>query len=190
MRQRSCGNKAGVGWDGMGWDGGTRESFTQAFAFVPHKVTRSKSLFPAPPVLPAKWAAGLRGQPTAPPRPSPAGRNPFPASGCGPKLGAKLASPTPVSDAPRFSQPNSGSPPPPAPGARVNVPFLPQDAPCPASSARSRRGHGRRSFPRLPPHSRPVSTWRDPRPTPVSSESDRLPSPPGPAPPRSRADTV
>lgn len=37
-------NKAGVGWDR-----GTRESLAQVFAFVPHKVTRSESLFPAPP---------------------------------------------------------------------------------------------------------------------------------------------
>lgn len=168
-----------MGWDGMGEPG--RVSHKHLHLSHTRSVSPSH-FFLLPRVLPAKRAAGLRGQPTAPPPSSSAGRSPFPASGCGPKLGPRLASQTPVSDSPRVSQPNSRAPPPPAPGAPINVPFIPQDAPCPASSARSRLGHGRRSFPRLPPRSRLVSTWRDPRPRPVSPASDRLPSPPSPAP--------
>lgn len=179
MRQRSCGNKERVGWDA-----GIRESLAQAFAFVPHKVTCSESLFPAPPWgFPPNGLLGSEGssprplgpslRAAAPSRPLGSGRGsdpsrppryPFPMPG---------ASPSPIP---------SGAPPPPAPGAPDNVLFPPQDAPCPASSARSRRGPGRRSLHPLPLRSRPVPTWRGPRPRPVSSASGRLPSPPGPAP--------
>lgn len=145
MRKRS-GNKkgsgvwGGVGGCGVGCENPTRiESSTPASVFVPHKVTRSKSLSPCCPVGFPPEAAGLRGQPTAPPRHSPTGRSPFPAS----LLGPKRASPTPVSDARSLSQPHSAAPLPLPTGLpSTSPPFLqtplsPPPAPGPAGGPRT-----------------------------------------------------
>lgn len=106
MRKRSCGNKPrGVGWGGMGWE--NPRQFDTRFCICPTQGHSLQVTFPCcPGGLPAKEAAGLRGQPTAPPRPLPAGRSSFPAS----LLGPKRAFPTPVSDALRLSKLNSGAP--------------------------------------------------------------------------------
>lgn len=181
------------GWR-RGGDGGTRESSAQAFAFVPPKVTRSESLFPAPPG-PSRQT-GCRAARPAPraPRPSLRAAAPLLASGRGPRLGPKPASPPRVSDARRVSQPNSdrGSSTP-APGSRQRL-LPPSGRPLPRLQYPvPPGGPGRRSLGPLrplPPRSRPEPSRRGPRPRPVSSASGRPPSPPGPAPPHSRADTV
>lgn len=184
MRKRSCGNRT---WKQDG--GGNPREFNTSICVCPTQGHSLQVTLPCSPGgLPAKEAAGLRGQPTAPPRPFPADRSPFPASGCQPEVGLKLASPTPAPNVRRLSHPNSGAPPPPPRRAPVNVPFLTQDAPFPASNARSRRGPGMPFPSSLPPplFGCPPGAAPVPGQSPQRAAASRV----LPAPPRSRADTV
>lgn len=167
------------GWGGGGGVGGENpREFNTSVCICPTQGHSLQVTFPCcPGGLPAKEAATLRRQPTAPPRPSPAGRSPFPASLLGPKRASRHLFPTPgpsLSPIPRLlrlyprgshhrplppsGRPFPGLPRPVPPAAWDGVPFFPSRRPllgCPPGAA---------------------------RPRPVSSASGRLPSPPGPAP--------
>lgn len=70
---------------GVGW--GKPKEFNTVMCICPTQGHSLRiTLVGYPGGLPAEEVAGLRGQPTAPPLPFPAGRSPFPASGCGPEL--------------------------------------------------------------------------------------------------------
>lgn len=130
--------------------------------------------------LPAK-AAGLRGQPTAPPGPSPRAAAP-----CRPLGAGRSSDPSWLPDT-RFRRPAplsaqfqgcSASPHPGLPAtspSSLRAPLSPPPAPGPVGGA------GCRPFP-LPRRLSSVPTWRGPRPWPVFSASGHLPGPPGPAP--------
>lgn len=172
---------------GVGW--GNPTEFNTSVCICPTQGHSLQVPFPCSRRgLPAKGVAGLRAKPTAPLLSFPEGRSPFPGSGCGPELGPKLASPTPAADVRHLSQTNSGAPPFTPPGAPANIPFLPQDAPCPASSAGSRRGPRTPFLSTLPP----PRSGCPPGAAPVPSQSPQqaAASQVLPAPPRSRADTV
>lgn len=155
-------------------------------------LSHTRSLAPShffllPPGLPAKRAAGLRGQLTAPPRSFPAGRSPVPASGFGPRLGPKPASPIPISDARRFSQPNSvrGSSTSSPRGSRQR-PFPPSGRPLPRLQCPVPPGAGT-PFPPSPPAALPSGAHLARPPPPARLLSKRQPpqsSRPRPAPGR------
>lgn len=162
----------------MGWDGRTRDSSIPASAFVPHKVTRSKSLFPAARVgFPPKRQLGFEASPPRPLGPCLRAAAPSRPLFSDPSAPSRHPFPTPcasLSSIPGLLASN--------PGAPVNVPSLPPDVPLRAFCAPSRRGPGTPFLPSLPTAPSRVPTWCGPRPRPVSSASGRLPSPPGPAP--------
>lgn len=164
------GNKTGVG---------TQESLTQAFAFVPHKVTRSKSLNPAP-----SGASRQRGCWPAHRAPStlPCGPQPPPGLWVPARAGTQAGLPDtrsrrPAPLPPQFRGSSASTP----PGSRQR-PLPHSGRPFPRLQRQVPSGAGDAVLFLPPAASLRAPTWRSPHPRPVSSASGRLSSPPGPAP--------
>lgn len=185
MRQRSCGNKEGVGWDA-----GTRESLAQAFAFVPHKVTCSESLFPAPPGASRQTGCWAPRAAHRAPSVLPCGPQPRPGLWVRAEARTQAGLPDTHFRCPALlpAQFRPGllhlQPPglPTTSFSSLRTPLAPPPVPGPAG--------GRDAFPSVSSRCAPVRCPPGAAPAPGPSPQQAAASPVLPAPPRSRADTV
>ena len=127
----SCGNKTGVG---VGC--ANPREFNKSICICPTQGPSLQVTLPCSPGgLPAKEAAALRGRPTAPPRPFPAGCGAFPFSGGGPESDPSWLPRHPFPTAgvsPEYFQGSSASTPPGLPSTSLSslrVPLSPPPAP-------------------------------------------------------------
>lgn len=174
------------GWGGVGWDGRTRDSSIPASAFVPHKVTRSKSLFPAARVgFPPKRQLGFEASPPRPLGPCLRAAAPSRPLFSDPSAPPRHPFPTPcasLSSIPGLLASN--------PGAPVNVPSLPPSGRPSPRLLRPVPPGTRDAFPSLPSHRPLPGCPPGAAPAPGRSPQRAAASQVLPAPPRSRVDTV
>lgn len=166
---------------GWAWDARTHESLTKAYASVPHKVPRSKSLCPAPPAdFPPKRLPRFEAGPPRPLGPSPRAAAPSRSLAAG-RSRTQAGFPDTRFRRPASLPSTSRAPPPPRPRGSRQRPCPPSGCPFPRLQRRVSLGT-RDAVSFLPAASPRVPTWRGPRPWPFSSASCHLSSPPGPAP--------